>query len=141
MNLEHYNYCRDSRVWRSELSPWENFDEENFVINFTLEDDDGEERLLELPAILERCPECEGSKTMVNPAIDAGGFTYEDLEDYHSGRYDVACYHCKGKGIVPSVDTRNLSAELEEAYQAFLKQNETEEDCARERAQERAMGY
>ena len=57
------------------------------------------------------CPTCKGNGKHVNPSIDASGLTSEDFnddpdfaEDYRSGMYDVTCYECHGKRVVPIDD-------------------------------------
>lgn len=59
------------------------------------------------------CPLCDGKGKHVNPSIDAHGITsdewsewsYEDREDYMSGVYDVVCYECGEKRVVPLIST------------------------------------
>lgn len=53
------------------------------------------------------CDLCGGDGHYVNPAIDAGGLSAEDLNDdpdfaerYLSGVYDVQCHACGGTGKV-----------------------------------------
>lgn len=55
------------------------------------------------------CPTCDGAGSHVNPSIDSEGLTAADFEeagpeffeDYRSGTYDVPCYECGGKRVVP----------------------------------------
>lgn len=86
------------------------------------------------------CPTCNGNGSHVNPSIDCDGLTASDFaedpdfrESYFSGAYDVPCYECHGKRVVPGLidpeDIKLLNKYHEEnaAYEA-------------ERAAERRMG-
>ena len=79
------------------------------------------------------CPTCNGKGSHVNPSIDCNGISgndfYEDpdfAESYMQGLYDVGCYECHGKRVVPTCDDqRVIDSMIEEAnYQA---------ECAAER--------
>lgn len=71
-----------------------------------------------VPAVFSVCPLCGGKGSHVNPSIDAGGITSDDEfwgddEDpmtgescYMRGDYDVECYECHGKRVVPVPDER-----------------------------------
>ena len=98
---------------------------------FTTENDDGEEIAHVLPLKYEVCHTCEGRGVHVNPSIDAGGIGQDDefweddyddeIEDedgniggsrYMNGYYDVPCYTCGGKNVVPSVDRQAADPEV-----------------------------
>jgi hypothetical protein len=68
----------------------------------------GEDGELIIKCHYEVCDLCNGKGSHVNPSIDAHGISseefYEDpdfAENYFSGVYDVACYQCGGKRVVP----------------------------------------
>jgi predicted methyltransferase len=109
-----------------------------------LEDDDGEEESVTVALKYEVCPTCEGRGKHVNPSIDCNGLTAEDFaedpdfrEEYMSGRYDVACYECKGKRVVLDLDRDNVDSAVLARINMMLKEREDDE---RERAAERRMG-
>lgn len=71
-----------------------------------------------LPARYEVCTTCRGKGKHVNPSIDAHGISREEfdedpdfMEDYLSGFYDVTCYECHGKRVVPVIDDARLTEE------------------------------
>lgn len=84
----------------------------------------------------EVCPTCGGKGHHTNPSVDAGGLTSSDfendpgfMEEYLSGIYNVRCYECDGKRVVPRTDDPQALAEIEE-----------DEDFRRMQAAERSMG-
>lgn len=98
---------------------------ERLVIDFTTEDDDGNEIIHELPACYEVCSRCSGTGSHVNPSIDGHGITeeewdrdwsYEERDDYMSGVYDVTCYECGGLRVVLVVDEKTCDKDLLRAY-------------------------
>lgn len=103
---DNWNYYNDPRV-------------ANTLASISVFMDDGEHSL---PTKFEVCPTCEGRGVHVNPSIDCDGLTAEDLEDpdfresYLSGVYDVVCYTCGGKRVVPVVDRDRCTADLLAAY-------------------------
>lgn len=90
-------------------------DLDRMTAEVTVYDDDGDEEEVEVPFAWEVCSTCNGRGAHVKPGVDAGGLTAEDFdrlgrgfrEDYFSGRYDVACYGCKGRTTVPVIN-RNV---------------------------------
>lgn len=61
----------------------------------------------------EVCGTCEGHGRHVDPSIDACGISREDFdndpdfeEDYFGGRYDVSCYECDGRRVMPAFELR-----------------------------------
>lgn len=89
----------------------------------------------------EVCPRCDGTGTIVNPAIDGNGLSAEDFaedpdfkEQYLSGFYDVRCPDCDGRNVVEVIDLKNSDPELVEEYDKWLKSHyETEAIYAAER--------
>lgn len=95
------------------------------------EDEDGiyyEDVEVEVSCIYEVCDLCGGKGRHVNPNIDASGYYPEDAEDamrYRRGFYDIDCNSCKGRRVVPVIDT---STPLAKRVQAYL------DDAAADRA-------
>lgn len=78
-------------------------------------DDEGSE-IHVFPARYEVCRTCDGKGKHVNPSIDAHGISRDEFdddpgfeEDYFSGVYDVECYECHGRRVVPKIDDSNLN--------------------------------
>lgn len=99
----------------------------------------------------EVCDLCDGKGTHVNPDIDCGGISSDDpfWEDdidyddddgptsrYMRGDYDVACYACKGKRVVPVVAEDNNADDLK----LWHKKQRDDAAYAAECAAERRMG-
>ena len=74
---------------------------------------------------------------MVDPAIDSGGLTDVDYDDYMSGVYDRDCSLCDGKRITFEPDWAQVS---DEDAGRIMAHEEEEENFARVCAAERAMG-
>jgi len=85
------------------------------TINLTIEDDDGYETEIHLPAHYIVCPRCEGNGTHNHPDIGGNGFTSSEWdeccagdpdfpEEYFRGTYDVQCTECKGARVILDVD-------------------------------------
>lgn len=114
MSLEDANYYNDSRVRNAGRNQPPSY-----------EDDDG--NTVELPWTWEVCPTCNGAGKHVNPSIDAGGLTGEDLaqdpdfaDAYFDGRFDQTCSQCGGRSTVPAVDWDRLTPLQEAAYTTQL---------------------
>jgi RecJ-like exonuclease len=140
------NYLSDSRVIAGERGTWYlTFDEANMVAVVCIYEDNGDETQVEVPVKYEVCPTCDGKGTHVNPAIDAGGITSseweewddEDRESYMSGAYDVRCYECQGKRVVPVLDRDRTDPKVVEAIDT---QERALAECERESRAERMMG-
>jgi len=150
--MDNYNYWNDSRVRAAMISDPYRVLESNdkttkisiyaTMVNPDDDDDDEKEVVMDLPTRYEVCGMCEGSATVVNPSIDAGGLTQEDMyergpefeEEYFAGSYDVQCPECKGKRVVPHLEfPKEVQARVDEWYK-------DEADYARTVAMERAMG-
>ena len=101
-------------------------------IDFTYEDDDGDEVEARLPAAWAICPTCAGEGRYVNPAIDGHGLSHDELyndwdEDqrraYFEGRYDVACEaKCTDGKILVVATTCLTPAQAELAHRYELHQ-------------------
>ncbi len=145
------NYDNDPRVQAAQAGRWyRTTNEATMVLQVALFDDDGEEELVKLPFRFVTCDLCSGRGTHVNPSIDAGGITGEQFaddpdfaDDYRGGVYDVTCYECGGKRVVPELDdgpTGKMTEEQTKQAAAFWRQEaDREDDLAEERA-ERRMG-
>jgi len=146
--LEQRNYDNDHRVRAAERGNWyESFDAKQMIATILIWDEDGEEKLVEVPIKYKVCPTCRGKGKHVNPSIDAGGLSSEDFyddpdfaEDYMSGTYDVTCYDCGGIRVVPEINHEYLNDEQKSAVECLNDRLRCEaESRACERA-ERAMG-
>jgi len=100
---------------------------ENAIILYK---EDGTE--VELPVKFELCSRCEGKGTHVNPAVDGNGITGEEWandwdedsrEMYMTGGYDVSCYACHGKRVVPVADRERMSDDDWREYMAQLDED------------------
>lgn len=102
------NYENDHRVRVQQNRWYESFDEAKMTVAITLENEEGEEETHTLSVKFEVCDTCEGKGRHVNPSIDCDGLTFEDFaedpdfaEKYFGGAYDVPCYECSGRRVVP----------------------------------------
>lgn len=89
-------YAQDSMYWKSG---------DNLLRDFE------ESRGAKLPTHKVVCPECNGTGTHVNRAIDGQGLSPDDpdLDDefwdnYRGGMYDVRCEECNGNNVVDAID-------------------------------------
>ncbi len=105
----------------------------------------GEEESTTVKMKFSICPTCNGKGTHVNPSIDSQGISSDEFaedpdffESYISGDYDVNCYECGGKRVIPVVDEDNNPPDL---VQAIQKAEQSAYEAARERIREREMGY
>jgi len=146
---DRYNYdCRvdDARAMRDFRAMC---DERRMVLTFTQESEEGEEVSFTLPIRFEVCHVCNGRGTHVNPSIDAGGihsddeFWADDRDEetgesrYFSGFYDVTCYTCGGRNVVPAVDERGADKATLAVWHARLTDEADYEAICRA---ERRMG-
>lgn len=99
---------------------------------------------VDVPAIFEVCPTCQGRGKHVNPEIDASGLSREDFEDdpdfardYWAGAYDVPCMECSGLRVVPVPDPARMSPAVRKALQDDARRRA---DYAAERAAELRWG-
>jgi hypothetical protein len=128
---------------------YERLDEDRMIATVAIttygEDEHGEETEeegeQEIAIRWEVCGTCDGRGTHVNPSIDAHGICEDEWsewgederESYLSGRYDVTCYECGGRRVVPVQDeNRNPPevlaqlAEAEEDRAAYAAECESE---------------
>jgi len=104
------------------------FDESAMTLAVEFENDEGEVTTYTLPAMYEVCPTCDGKGTHVNPAIDDNGISAQEFiedpdfqEAYFYGAYDVACYECQSKRVVPRVDADRADKAALKAWELHLK--------------------
>ena len=114
-------------------------------LEWSTEDDDGNEVIEKIPAKREICHRCEGRGKHVNPSVDGNGISQEDFdqdpdfrEAYFEGRYDVTCWDCEGEKVIlsPNFDTQ-WEPGLKERYDSWMRD---EQAYAAECAAERKMG-
>ena len=139
----------DSRDLASISNKWyKKIDERAMRVAVEIYDNDGDSYIYNFPMRYEVCHLCEGRGRHVNPSIDSHGISseefYEDpdfAEEYFSGSYDVSCYECQGKKVVPSIEVDMLSKEDMEHYFLYEEMMEHRETELRQRAYEIRMGY
>ena len=123
------------------------------MIEFTIENDDGEEVEYSLPSKNEVCSRCEGYGTHLNPSIGEHAYTreefeesfdYEEQEEYfkRGGRYDVTCEECRGKRVieVPDENVINCNSKYKEAWELYQQKQADDYEYERLCAAERRMG-
>lgn len=139
----------DSRDWAAMTGRWYNkLDESRMVVEVELYDEDADEEFdAEFPVEFEVCHLCNGKGSHVNPSIDAHGISadefYEDpgfAEDYFSGVYDVSCYECGGRRVVPEIAKNLLNNTQQKNYEILQEKWQADADYARLCAAERRMG-
>lgn len=116
-------------------------------INFTYEDDEGNEIEHTFPTVKEVCPDCHGEGKHVNRNIDGNGITgeewaewdLEDRESYLSGAYDVICENCHGKNVVDEIDEDRFSDKDKEVYEKYCDQMSCEAEDRRYERMESSM--
>ena len=116
-------------------------------LQFTVEDEDGEEITYTVPSKYEVCDGCSGKGSHVNPAIDGHGISGEEWAEwddderdaYRDGRYDVVCEDCNGKRVqlVPNFEV-TWAPGLQELWESYW---EGKAEDRRERDSERTYGY
>lgn len=121
-------------------------------IEFTYENDDGEEVVVEFPAKYEVCGRCQGEGKHVNPSIDGHGITMdewygpdwddESRDTYMSGGYDVTCHECKGERVVLFVDEDVVDKDpkYKDDWERYQKHQDDEDRYRAECEFERRMG-
>lgn len=142
---EDRNYYQDRRVRaREERSWYEEIDIKKMTAIIAVPAGDYSEELILVPFKYEVCPLCDGKGTHANPSVDASGITAEDFyedpdfaEEYLAGRYDVICYKCGGKNVVPVLHRDRIDPEILKKIDA---QEEDREDFRRIQDAERRMG-
>ena len=140
MSLEDYNFYNDSRVRAGAEPAWyRSIDESTMTVDVALSvaGHDDIEEIVTFPIRFDVCSLCRGKGTHVNPAIDAGGLSREELfgqvgddsapsfaDEYFSGLYDVRCFGCKGKRVQPQIDEDRLDDAGREALVRLAGQRE-----------------
>jgi hypothetical protein len=120
------------------------------TIEITIENDDGDEEVHELPSKFEVCGTCEGHGTHLHPAIGQHAYSTEEFDrefdederrEYfkRGGMYDVQCEECKGLRVVPVVDEARLDKEDHAVYATWQKQQAQRAQWDREDALTRRM--
>jgi hypothetical protein len=107
--LEDRNYYTDYRVRAREEPNWyHRFDERKMTAYVTRRNEEGEKYEHSIKCEYQICEVCQGKGSHVNPSIDCGGLSREDLDEdpdfaemYFDGGFDVPCYGCQGKRVVP----------------------------------------
>ena len=110
--------------------------EDTMTAKVWVEEEDGIETLRTVPVEFDVCPLCDGKGKHVNSSIDAHGIGsdefYEDpdfAEEYMAGVYDVSCYECQGKRVVPICKDAEVNEYLirqADEYDAYLAEREAE---------------
>ncbi|HIN76880.1 MAG TPA: hypothetical protein EYM96_11935 [Rhodospirillales bacterium] len=113
----------------------------------SIEDEDGNEIVEDMPVKYEVCDTCNGSGSHVNPSIDCNGLTSDDFhddpdfaEEYFAGRHDVTCYGCGGKRVVPIVAAELLNPRQKEVLEQIELNAQYEAEYQAEVAMERRYG-
>lgn len=115
-------------------------------MEWTHYDEDDNEVVYDLPMHWEICGTCdgEGKHSLHLGAITMDewdrDWSYEEQEDYMSGRYDRCCEDCRGTGKVQVVDWESLKRENPEAYEARMEWEREEADFRAISEAERRMG-
>lgn len=146
---EARNFDSDSRVIAGGRSDWflKLNESKRLALVEIFDDEEDCEIEVVLPFKYEVCSTCNGKGTHVNPSIDAGGLSADDFredpdfaEDYFGGTYDVSCYECHGKNVVPEVDTKNLTPEQKVWHERLIEMENDRAAWDAEARAERAMG-
>lgn len=110
-----------------------------------------EDYCVTLPMKFSVCPLCNGKGSHVNPSIDAHGISsdewdrdwdYEEREMYMNGGYNVTCYECDGRRVVPEINTDiyHLTPAIEEIKKLIDSDMIEERSYVHMCMTERAMG-
>jgi len=149
--IDDLNYNSDPRVSASRRGSWfDDFDEQNMRCLITVWDyssGDSEEICGWIPVEYRVCDLCNGRGRHTNPSIDASGLSRDDFdadpqfeEDYRRGLFDVRCYQCNGRRVVPTPVEVYLSEEQEKLLRLLREKLEDEAMYAAEVAAERRWG-
>lgn len=117
-------------------------------IEFTYEDDDGEEVSVLLPGSHEVCSGCGGHGRHTSRNIDGNGITSDEWEQwgeeeremYLTGGYDVTCEECGGEKVVVAVNEEALENRAPELFKLYRGYCEGEAEMYREKRM-RERGY
>ena len=132
--LQIDNYHTDYRVIAANTTKWyRELNESNMKALF-IDPDTNEEIWVNFEWDI--CQTCGGRGVHVNPSIDCNGITMEEFaedpyfyEEYRNRSFDVVCYECKGKRVVPVCDDERVN-----------KWRQEEVDCQSIYAAEKRMG-
>ncbi len=109
---------RDAMANYGRLLPPHTFDESKMLLTMEFEGEGGDVKY-EFPCDFQVCGTCDGKGKHVNPSIDAHGITqdefYEDPgfeEAYMEGQYDVSCYECNGKRVMPHIRREHIDDKI-----------------------------
>ena len=98
-----------------------------------------------VPVRMEICQTCAGRGSHVNPSIDCDGLAREDFdsdpdfaEDYMGGMYDVPCYECNGRRVVPAIDEDQCDPDT---LQRVREKQQRDAAYRQESADQRRYGY
>jgi hypothetical protein len=124
------------------------------TIEFTIENDGGEEITIELPARFEVCSRCDGHGTHLTESIGSHAYSMEEFAEEFSddesrdayfqrgGMYDVTCTECGGKRVALVVDeAKCTTAALKADLAAYEEHLANEARFAAQDRHEREMGY
>lgn len=130
----------DHRILAKTVGNWyERLDPKRMIAVATLymsDPRDGEyEEEREIPVKWELCPTCEGKGSHVNPSIDSHGISPEEFAEdpdfeieYRRGFYDVPCYECGGRRVVPVPFSKQ---DREDVDRTMRERRAVEIECAR----------
>lgn len=118
--LYESNYSNDPRNRADEDRWWDRIDEDKMRARL-LDDGEGQSHTW-VPFRWTTCTLCNGKGTVVNPAIDCCGLTWEDFEndpwfeqEYKAGRYDIDCPLCRALRVIPEqIEGRIIIETVEE---------------------------
>jgi len=122
-------------------------------MEFTYENDEGEDITVTFPSVKVVCPRCKGHGTHLHNDIGSYAYSVEEFQDSfdeeeqaeyfrHGGRYDVLCERCHGKNVVDEIDEEKCQQDpaLTEAWQAFCQKEKDDADYERLCESERRFG-
>lgn len=140
--IDDTNFYNDHRVRAKETGKWyKSINEKRMVAIVSIEIEPYVEEDTEVPFKYEVCPTCNGKGTHVNPSIDCNGLTREDFdedpdfaEDYFKGIYNVPCYECGGRRVVPEMDLPENDPIAIKINKSIQEELEYQAICAAERA-------
>ena len=147
--IDEMNYRNDPRVAARRRGKWyDEFDARSMKCLVATYDYDADVEIEGwLPVKYEVCPLCQGRGTHTNPSIDASGLSRREFDydpgfedDYRHGVFDVKCYECDGRRVVPVPVQTYLSPEQERILECLREQQEDEAAYEAEVAAERRMG-
>lgn len=101
-------------------------------MEFTYENEAGEEVTVTFPTVKAVCPDCNGEGYTLRPGMKGHAYSMEEFQDSfdeeeaaeyftRGGRYDVQCETCHGKNVVDELDEKQCkhNPALVEALKAY----------------------